>query len=96
MLNALEQKVEALIAYAKEMQTCNKELRAKVEGLKIENASLEEENLRLLSQIELLSGSAKKGQEQLESYQQERERTRAAVDDLLGKLKTIDVLAECE
>lgn len=85
MLQALEQKVVALVSIVHSLKQENDNLKQDVSGFK-------EENKKLKKQVEMLESSVLKESSRLqEQLQKEKELTKTVVDDLI---KNIDALLE--
>ncbi|TET36779.1 cell division protein ZapB [Candidatus Dependentiae bacterium] len=102
-LQLLEQKISSLVDRVKALQEEHGRLRADVgnldkenKELKAENAKFAEENMQLFAKVGDLEKRALEGNDQIDELNQEKALTKLAVDDLLDRLKSIDVLVEMQ
>ena len=100
-LQLLEQKISSLVTMIKELKAKNNKQQEELDSLqkifvnlKAENAKLVEENTQLSTKAEVLEMEALKGTGQIDELNQEKTLTKMAVDDLLERLKIIDVIVE--
>lgn len=92
-LNILEERLASLIALAQKLKDNNVRLQADNEMLQSENANFLQENLQLISRLELREKVAVKESQEIDELYQEKKLTKSVVDNLI---KSIESLVEKE